>query len=61
MVKACTLTAADPGVRFSVELGFFQGQSQTSDLKIGTLVATLPGTWHYKVIAGTGQLDVNIL
>ena len=28
--------------------------SHTSDLKIGTLVATLPGTQHYKVSAGTG-------
>ena len=28
----------------------FQGSSHTSDLKIGTPVATLPGTWHYRVV-----------
>ena len=29
----------------------FPGSSHTSDLKIGTPVATLPGAWRYKVSA----------
>ena len=32
----------------------FSGSSHTSDLNIGTPVATLPGAWRYKVNAGTG-------
>ena len=32
----------------------FSGLSHTSDLKIGIPVATLPGTWRYRVSAGTG-------
>ena len=35
--------------------------SHTSGLKIGTPVATLPGTWHYCVSAGTGRPGVSIL
>ena len=39
----------------------FSGSSHTSDLKIGTPVATLPGTWHYRVSAATGRPGVSIL
>ena len=39
----------------------FSGSSDTSDFKIGTLVATLPGTWRYRVSAGTGWPGVSIL
>ena len=39
----------------------FWGSSHTSDLKIGTPVATLAGAWCYKVSAGTGQPGVSIL
>ena len=39
----------------------FPGSSHTSDLKIGTPVATLPGAWRYKVSAGTGRPGVSIL
>ena len=28
--------------------GIFSGSSHTSDFKIGTPVATLPGAWHYR-------------
>ena len=42
-------------------LGFFLGSSHTSDLKIGTPVATLPGAWCYRVSAGTGWPGVSIL
>ena len=39
----------------------FPGSSPTSDLKIGTLVATLPGAWRYRVSAGTSWPGVSIL
>ena len=41
--------------------GIFSGSSHTSDLKIGTPVATLPGTWHYRVSTGSGRPGVSIL
>ena len=50
------------------ELGFesrlrrdFSGSSHTSELKIGTTVATLPDVWRYRVSAGTGRAGVSIL
>ena len=39
----------------------FSGSSYTSDLKIGTPVATLPGAWQYRVSTGTGRPGVSIL
>ena len=39
----------------------FSGSSHTSDLKIGTPLATLPGAWSYRVSTGTGQPGVSIL
>ena len=39
----------------------FSKSSHTSDLKIGTQVAALPGAWCYRLIAGTGRPGVNIL
>ena len=41
--------------------GIFWGSSHTSDLKIGTPVATLPGAWRYRVSTGTGRPGVSIL
>ena len=41
--------------------GIFSGSSHTSDLNIGTPVATLPGAWHYRVSARTGRPGVSIL
>ena len=41
--------------------GICSGLSHTSDLIIGTPVATLPGAWHYRVSTGTGQPSVSIL
>ena len=35
--------------------------SGSSDLEIGTPVATLPGAWCYRVSAGTGRLSVSML
>ena len=37
------------------------GSGHTSDLKIGTPVANMPGTCHYRVSAGTGWPSVSIL
>ena len=54
------LRAADPV--FDARLGRdFSGSSLTSDLEIGTPVATLPGTWHYRVSVGTGWPGISIL
>ena len=46
-----------------LEMGLQSGQesSHTSDFKIGTPVATLPGAWHNGVSAGTGRPGVSIL
>ena len=41
--------------------GDFSRWSHTCDLKMVTLVATLPGAWRYRVSARTGQPDVTIL
>ena len=41
--------------------GIFSGSSHTSDFKIGTPVATLPGAWRYRVSTGTGRPGVGIL
>ena len=41
--------------------GIFSGSTHTSDLKIGTPVATLPGAWRYRVNTGTGWPVVSIL
>ena len=41
--------------------GIFSGSSHTSDLNIGTPLATLPGAWRYRVSAGTGLPGVSIL
>ena len=37
------------------------GLSHTSDFKIGTPVAILPGAWRYRVSTGTGRPSVSIL
>ena len=56
--KASTSRAEDPGFESSLQRDFF-GSSHT--IRIGTPVATLPGTWHYRVRAGTGGPGVSIL
>ena len=48
-------------VRIPLVPGFFSGSSHTSDSKIGTPVATLPGAWRYRVSPGTGRSGVSIL
>ena len=37
-----------------LRLGDFSGSSHTSDVKFSTPVATLSGTWRYRVSSGTG-------
>ena len=61
MVKASASGAEDPEFDSRLHRGDFKGSSHTSDLKIGTPVATLPGAWRYRVSAGTGRLGVSIL
>ena len=46
---------------YPASAGIFLGSSHTSDLKIGIPVATLPGTWRYRVSTGTGRPGVSIL
>ena len=60
MVKASASRVVDPGFESRLRQDF-SGSSHTSDFKIGTSVATLPGTWHYRVSAGTGWPGVSIL
>ena len=60
VVKVSASRAEDSGFESCLRQDF-SGSSNTSDFKIGTPVATLPGTWHYRVSAGTGQLGVSIL
>ena len=59
--KASTSRAAYPSSITAVPMGMFSGTSLTSDLKIGTAVATLPGAWQYRVSTGTGWPSVSVL
>ena len=45
VVKASASGAEDPGFESRLRRDF-SGSSHTSDFKIGTPVATLPGAWH---------------
>ena len=60
VVKASASGAEDPGFESCLRRDF-SGSSHTSDLKIGTPVATLPGVWRYRVSAGTGRPGVRLL
>ena len=60
VVKASASGVEDP--RFNPACAeIFPGSSYTSDLNIGTPMATLPGAWRYRVSAGTGRPGVSIL
>ena len=59
-VKASASGTEDPGFESRLRRDF-SGSSHTSDLKIGTPVATLPGAWRFRVSAGTGRPGVSIL
>ena len=60
VVKVPASKAEDPGFESSLRRDF-SGSSHTSDFKIGTPVAILPGAWRYRVNAGTGGPGVSIL
>ena len=57
--KVSVSKPADPG--FDSSLSRVDFSSITSDSKIGTPVATLPGDWRYGVSAGTGWPGVSIM
>ena len=61
MVKAFASRAEDSGFDSCLRHGDFSNWSPTIDLKIGIPVATLPGTWWYRVSIWTGWSRVNIL
>ena len=60
VVKASSSRAEDPGFQSRLQSDF-SGSSHTSDLKIGTPLATLLGAWRYRVSAGTGRPGVSRL
>ena len=60
VVKASASRAEGPGFESRLRPDFSRS-SHTSDLKIGTPVATLPGAWRYRVSTGTGRPGVSIL
>ena len=60
VVKTSASGAEDPGFESCLRRDF-SGSSHTSDLKIGSPVATLPGAWCYRVSTGTSLLGVSIL
>ena len=60
VVKASASGAEGPGFESRLRRDFSRS-SHTSDLKIGTPVATLPGAWRYRVSAGTGRPGVSVL
>ena len=60
MVKVSASRAEDPGFKSRLHEDF-SWWSHTSELKTGTPEVTLPAAWHYRVSAGAGLPDVNIL
>ena len=60
VVKKSASRTEDPEFESRLRLDF-SGLSHTSDLKIGTPVATLLSAWCCRVSAGTGQPGVSIL
>ena len=61
VVKASTMGAEDPEFDSRWHRGDFFWLSHTRDLKIGTPVATLPGTRHYRISTRTGWPGVGVL
>ena len=60
VVKTSASGVEDPGFESRLRQDF-SGSSHTSNLKIGTPVATLQGAWHYRVSTGAGRTSVRIL
>ena len=59
--KMSAWRVVDLGLIRTFTMDFFSMSSHTSDWKIGTLVATLPGAWCYRIITGTGWPGVSVL
>ena len=53
--------AGDPGFDSRLRRGDFSGSSHTSDLQVGTPVASRPGAWRDRVSAGIGWPGVSVL
>ena len=60
VVKTSASRAEDPRFESCLRRDFSR-LSHTSDLEIGTAMATLPCTWRCRVSAGTGGSGVNVL
>ena len=60
VVKASASGAEDPWFESRLRRDFSRS-NHTSDLKIGTPVAAIQGSWHYRVSAGTGWPGISIL
>ena len=58
MVKASASRAEDPGFDSRLRRGNFSGSSHTSDLKMGTPVATLSGAWPGSALELVGPVTV---
>ena len=61
MVSVSALRAADLGLDSHLHHEDFSRLSVASDFKIGSPVATLPGSLGHRVSAGTGWPGVSIL
>ena len=61
VVKASASKEEDPGFESRLRRGDFSESSHTRDLRIGSLVAALPGAWRCRVSSGTGRPGVSIL
>ena len=60
VVKASASRVEDPGFDSRLRCGDFSRLSHICDLKIGTPVTTLSGTWRYRFSTGTGWPSVSI-
>ena len=60
VVKESASRAEGPGFDSRLRRDF-SGSSHTSDIKIGSPMATLPGAWRDRVSTGTGWPGVSIL
>ena len=61
VVKASASRATAPGFDFHLRRRDFAGSSHTSQLKIGTPVAALPGASRYRVSARISWPGVSML
>ena len=60
VVKASASRVEDPGFESRLRRDL-SGSIYTSDFKLGTLMAPLPGAWRCRVSAGSGRPGVSTL